>query len=71
MTFTQARKELAARVARVGSQVEVAKTIGCTKSHLSHVLVGRKTFGLRFALKIESEYQIPSSAWFTRRVRTA
>lgn len=67
MTFTQARRRLAALVAQKGSQVQLANEIGCSESHLSFVLSGDKSFGLKYALAIQEKFGIPAAAWSTRR----
>lgn len=67
MTFTQARRRLAGLVPHKYTRTQLADEIGCSLDHLSHVLAGRKSFGLKYAPVIQQKFDIPSAAWFTRR----
>lgn len=67
MTFTQARRKLGALVPQKYTRTQLATEIGCSLDHLSHVLAGRKSFGMLYAPRIQELFQIPQSAWFTRR----
>lgn len=67
MTFTQARRELKARITAEYTRSKMAGDIGCSLDHLSHVLAGRKSFGFKYAPLIEEKFSIPMIAWRTRR----
>jgi HTH-type transcriptional regulator/antitoxin HigA len=51
-------------------QNEAAFRLGIDQSFVSHILGGRRTPGLRRAVKIERITGIPAAAWASRRVDT-
>lgn len=67
MTFTQARRKLKRCLTAEYTRTRMAAEIGCGLDHLSHVLAGRKSFGIKHAPRIEEHFGIPVTAWSTRR----
>jgi transcriptional regulator with XRE-family HTH domain len=46
-----------------GTQNAAAERLEISAGHLSDLLSGRRTPSLRLALKIQSEYGVPVTAW--------